>query len=74
MVEEAHLKWVMFYDIGSAFDDAESIVFSELREGAGFGLRFISPVGPIRFEWGWNVDPKPGESRTEFEFSIGTLF
>ncbi len=74
LVEEANMKWVFFYDIGKAFDDPDPIALSGLRKGAGTGIRFISPIGPIRFEWGRNIDPKPGEPSTEFEFSIGTLF
>ena len=78
--KEAGLKWVIFYDIGAAFDDAQSITFSELREGAGLGIRWISPIGPLRLEWGRNLNPQPQppdgreESDREFEFSIGTMF
>jgi outer membrane protein insertion porin family len=72
--KEAGLKWVFFYDIGSAFDDTQSVRFSDLREGAGMGLRWISPLGPIRFEWGWNLDPRENEPDHNFDFSIGTVF
>ncbi|MBI3358528.1 MAG: outer membrane protein assembly factor BamA [Nitrospirae bacterium] len=72
--KEAGLKWVLFYDIGAAFGDTESIALSELREGAGLGIRWISPVGTFRAEWGYNINPKPGEKDKEFEFSIGTIF
>lgn len=75
LVPEAKIKWLFFYDIGRAFDDSEAIRFSELRQGAGFGIRWISPVGPLRLEMGANLDPQRGEA-TGFipEFSIGTLF
>ncbi|MDC4223321.1 MAG: BamA/TamA family outer membrane protein [Candidatus Manganitrophus sp.] len=75
LVPEAKIKWLFFYDIGRAFDDSEAIRFSELRQGAGFGIRWISPVGPLRLEMGANLDPERGEA-TGFipEFSIGTLF
>lgn len=75
LVPEAKIKWLFFYDIGRAFDDSEAIRISELRQGAGFGIRWISPVGPLRLEMGANLDPKKGEP-TGFipEFSIGTLF
>ncbi len=72
--KEAGLKWLIFYDIGAAFDDTESIALSELREGAGLGIRWISPIGPLRLEWGRNLNPKPGETDKEVEFSIGTMF
>lgn len=75
LVPEAKIKWLFFYDIGRAFDDTEAIRFSELRQGAGFGIRWISPVGPLRLEMGGNLNPERGEA-TGFipEFSIGTLF
>jgi outer membrane protein assembly factor BamA len=31
-------------------------------------------MGPLRFEWGWNLDPRPGESKKVAEFTIGTAF
>ncbi len=74
LVPEAGLKAVFFYDYGGAFDDGQSIRRGDLREGAGAGIRWISPLGPLRFEWGRNIHPQPGESDREFEFSIGTLF
>lgn len=75
LVPEAKIKWLFFYDIGRAFDDSEAIRFSELRQGAGFGIRWISPVGPLRLEMGANLDPQRGEPSGFIpEFSIGTLF
>ncbi|TAJ97810.1 MAG: outer membrane protein assembly factor BamA [Candidatus Manganitrophaceae bacterium] len=75
LVPEAKIKWLFFYDIGRAFDDSEGIHFSELRQGIGFGIRWISPVGPLRLEMGRKLHPQAGENK-EFipEFSIGTLF
>jgi outer membrane protein insertion porin family len=72
--KESGLKWVFFYDIGAGFDDDQAIALSDLREGAGFGIRWISPMGPLRLEWGYNLNPKPSEDSTVFEFTIGTLF
>ncbi|MFY9270212.1 MAG: outer membrane protein assembly factor BamA [Candidatus Manganitrophaceae bacterium] len=77
LVPEAKIKWLFFYDIGRSFDDSEPVRLSELRQGAGFGIRWISPVGPLRLEFGANLRPKEeiGESRKFLpEFSIGTLF
>jgi outer membrane protein assembly factor BamA len=31
-------------------------------------------MGPLRFEWGWNLNPKPGERKRVMEFTIGTAF
>ena len=67
---------VFFYDAGRAFDDSERIRIAEprLRQGAGFGFRWISPVGPLRLEWGRNMNRREGEAPYTVEFSIGTLF
>jgi outer membrane protein insertion porin family len=74
LVKEAKVKGVLFFDAGRGFDDSEEIRFKDLRTSAGGGLRWISPIGPLRFEWGYNLKQKPGEAPSKFEFSIGTLF
>ncbi len=68
------LKGVIFFDAGKAFDDGESINITSLRTTAGFGVRWISPFGPIRLEWGYNIDPKEDEGRSKIEFSLGGIF
>jgi outer membrane protein insertion porin family len=74
IVPAARLKGVLFYDIGKAFDKYETVKFSELRQTAGFGFWWFSPVGPLRFEWGNIMHKKPDDQESKFEFSIGTLF
>jgi outer membrane protein insertion porin family len=68
------LKGVIFFDAGKAFDDGEPIDITSLRTTTGFGLRWISPFGPIRLEWGFNLDPEPDEGRSKIEFALGGLF
>ncbi len=74
LVTEARIKAVLFYDLGRAFDNSERIRFPDLRESAGFGIRWISPIGPLRLEWGRNLKPEENEPSHTIEFSIGTLF
>ncbi len=73
LVPEAQIKGVIFYDIGDA-DDYD--IFENLREDAGFGFRWFSPIGPLRFEWGFPLDRRPelNENFSNFEFSIGSPF
>ncbi len=73
LVSEAQIKGVLFYDIGAA-DDA--IILSQMRQDIGFGFRWFSPIGPLRFEWGFPLDRKTeyGENFSNFEFSIGSPF
>lgn len=74
LVKEARINGVLFYDAGSGFGRDDSITLSDLRTSAGGGFRWLSPIGPLRLEWGYNLDPEPGERQGIWEFSIGTLF
>ena len=40
----------------------------------GLGVRWYSPMGPLRFEWGWNLDRPEGQPKRVMEFTIGTAF
>lgn len=72
--EKVGIKGVVFSDAGMAFDDSESISLAGLRHSAGFGFRWFSPIGPLRFEWGLPLSPEPGEEPLVFEFTIGNFF
>jgi outer membrane protein insertion porin family len=52
------------------------VVFSlqDLRYDAGFGFRWFSPIGPLRFEWGLPLDRQPNEQPIVFQFTIGNFF
>lgn len=72
LVKEAGIMGVMFYDIGAADDQLSTDkVYSDM----GFGIRWFSPIGPLRFEWGFPLrrDTDYHENQV-FEFSIGTPF
>jgi len=45
-----------------------------LRTSTGFGIRWFSPLGPLRFEWGFPLMPLPYEESYVFEFTIGNFF
>ena len=52
-----------------------------LYRSVGFGVRWFSPIGPLRFEWGFPLDrrqnPATGEYEDEavdFQFTIGNFF
>lgn len=67
------LKGVLFYDVGNAWLEEQNY-FDDMRQSVGAGIRWFSPLGPLRFEWGYNLEPQDDEKRTVFEFSIGTAF
>jgi outer membrane protein insertion porin family len=72
LIKEADMYGVTFYDIGQAEDEMSD---NKFFADTGFGIRWFSPIGPLRFEWGFplNRDPIYHEN-TVFEFSIGTPF
>jgi outer membrane protein insertion porin family len=74
VVPAAHIKGLLFYDMGRAFNDYESIRITQLRHSYGWGFWWLSPMGPLRFEWGYIVNRKATDQPSEFEFSIGTVF
>jgi len=71
LISEAGIKGVVFYDIGQAEDNFKGDKF---QADYGFGFRWFSPIGPLRFEWGFPLDAKTDDSATNFEFSIGSPF
>jgi outer membrane protein insertion porin family len=74
IVKDIRLKGVVFYDYGASFDNSSEINFDEMRSTAGVGVRWTSPFGPIRLEWGFNIDPKEDEGDNKLEFSMGGVF
>ncbi|NIT04020.1 BamA/TamA family outer membrane protein, partial [Candidatus Saccharibacteria bacterium] len=72
LYESLKLKGVVFFDAGLAYDD--NFNFDDVRYTAGAGVRWLSPIGPIRLEWGKNLEPKLGEAESKWEFAMGTFF
>lgn len=66
------LQGVAFYDIGNAFDDEEQIEASALRHAVGWGIRWRSPIAPIRIEFGYPLDREEGEKSFVTNFSFGS--
>lgn len=67
------LQGVGFVDIGNVFPTLSNIRW-DLRKSAGAGLRIKIKYVPLRFDYGFKLDRRPGESGSEFFFSIGQAF
>jgi outer membrane protein assembly complex protein YaeT len=65
---------VGFVDVGNVYSRVSDISFRDLRKVAGAGLRIRTPYFLIRFDYGFKLDRKPGESIGGFFFSIGQAF
>lgn len=70
---------VGFFDAGNVFRRASDIALDGLRPAAGGGLRYRSPLGPLRFDIGFNLDRRllPTGARERgavFHLSLGQAF
>lgn len=75
LIKKAGIIGVIFYDTGDVYNNSENIDLGDLRQSAGYGFRWYSPLGPIRLENGYILDPKDGENRGgRWEFTMGTAF
>jgi outer membrane protein insertion porin family len=75
LVGDIGFKGVLFFDAGNAWAQG-SWPFKDqgLWASYGAGIRWYSPMGPLRFEWGWNLDRPKGQPKRVMEFTIGTAF
>ena len=63
-----------FVDAGSVWLWEQSPYGFDMRETAGLGIRYITPVGPISIDYGWKLNPRPGESAGVASLTIGAVF
>ncbi|WP_300668012.1 outer membrane protein assembly factor BamA [Desulfoluna sp.] len=69
-----NFEFTTFYDTGCIRNASEPDLSESFRSSAGVGLRYITPIGPIGFLYGWKLAPKPEESAGNLHFSIGYTF
>lgn len=75
IIEKAGLVGVVFYDTGDLYDNHQGIDFGSFKKTWGVGIRWFSPLGPIRLERGFILDPPPGvDASGRWEFSMGMAF
>ena len=87
LFEKVGIKGVVFYDLGNTFKqgnffsdpDHPGLALS-LFKSVGFGFRWFSPIGPLRFEWGIPLDRRKDvlgnyiDNALDFQFTIGNFF
>ncbi|MCP4374102.1 MAG: outer membrane protein assembly factor BamA, partial [Deltaproteobacteria bacterium] len=73
--KDAGIVGVVFFDTGEVYGKDEDVDLGELRESAGLGFRWYSPIGPIRIEYGYILDPiKDHGEGGKWEFTMGGSF
>ncbi|MCI0469118.1 MAG: outer membrane protein assembly factor BamA [Nitrospirae bacterium] len=65
---------VAFLDGGNVWTKLEEMNVRNLKYTSGLGLRYNTPVGPLRVDYGYKLNKEPLESRAELHFSIGHAF
>ena len=68
------LLGLIFVDTGNVWTKDDDYDFGSMRTSAGIGIRWRSPMGPLRLEYGWNLDPRDDEKGGDWEFTMGGLF
>lgn len=74
LLKEAGLNGVVFFDLGKNMPDDVDWTVSDVNKATGLEIRWISPMGPLRLVWGYNLDPEDDEDTTVWDFSIGSGF
>ncbi len=84
IIEKMGIRALVFFDMGNAWAPGIYIdpnVSFSLYKAWGFGFRWFSPIGPLRFEWGFPLnrrrDPITGafiDAPVDFQFTIGSFF
>ena len=75
LIKEAGLKGVLFFDAGNVYGENQNML-SQFQMSYGAGIRWVSPLGPLRLEYGIPLNPRDGIDKKSgrLEFSIGSFF
>ncbi len=72
LVKAGGLRGLVFYDAGNVYENEWD--FSDIKQSVGAGIRWLSPMGPMRLEWGFVINPEDDEDKSNWEFSMGGSF
>ena len=64
----------VFFDCGNVYGSNAKAITPNVRTSMGGGIRWFSPMGPLRIEWGYNLNKKTYEQQSAWEFTIGGTF
>jgi outer membrane protein insertion porin family len=74
LFKEQGIMGVAFFDAGNVWTKDQDYFSSNLLKSVGVGVRWYSPIGPIRLEYGWILDQRPGDPVGNVEFAVGGTF
>ncbi|MEW6682773.1 MAG: outer membrane protein assembly factor BamA [Nitrospirota bacterium] len=65
---------VVFWDGGNTWLDQDSIRWTDIKTTVGMGVRYNTPVGPLRLDYGHKLNWEPGEAHGTYHFTLGHAF
>jgi outer membrane protein insertion porin family len=71
IVESIGLRGVLFFDLGNAWTHDQGFDLGDLQYAAGWGVRWLSPMGPLRLEIGYPLNKRPEDRTSVFQFAFG---
>jgi len=76
LLETQGLMGVFFFDAGQVLNDDEDWgdFDDSVKKSSGIEVRWLSPMGPLRLVWGYNLDPVDNEDDSVWDFSVGGTF
>jgi outer membrane translocation and assembly module TamA len=74
MFQAIDLELALFGDAGNLGRISDDYGLRGMKYAVGAGIRFLLPIGPVRFDYAHNPDREPGEREWTFHFSIGHAF
>ncbi len=63
-----------FFDYGNVFAEGQPYKLGDMRYSTGFGLSWLSPIGPLKISMGFPIKRKTEDQTQRFQFQIGTAF
>ncbi|WP_456437041.1 BamA/OMP85 family outer membrane protein [Desulfurobacterium sp.] len=64
----------LFCDTGDVFPSVSDFTFKDWYSSVGAGFRYLTPVGPLRVDYGYKLKPIEGQGRGRFHISFGFPF
>ncbi|MGH8855816.1 MAG: BamA/TamA family outer membrane protein, partial [Telluria sp.] len=68
------LRLFTFFDFGNVYQEGQPLSFSELKYSTGFGMSWLSPIGPLKISMGFPLNRDTNDKVQRFQFQIGTAF
>lgn len=74
LLTDAGIRGVAFIDFGNVYDQDDDWDFGNIKKSTGLGVNWLSPMGPLRLIWGYNLDTQEGDEDAQWDFAMGGSF